>query len=64
MGVNDAGNDNRYGLVSTENVLKSGVLRFEVMNILGIAMPQIIFRTTRDPAAERAGEGTSGPTNM
>lgn len=25
MGVNDAGNDNRYGLVSTEDVLKSEV---------------------------------------
>jgi hypothetical protein len=32
------------------------------IRIVGMAIPQIIFLTSGEPAAERAGEGTPGPT--
>lgn len=32
------------------------------VDVLGMAMPQMTFRTMGDPAADRAGEGTESPT--
>lgn len=69
MSVNDSGNYNRCEIVSTKSLEKEKKQKktnenrgLELFDILGIAMPQMIFRTIIDPAAERAGEGTSGPT--